>query len=71
MSTENKIKQKVTGKVFDSKLFLRLLLYSKSYKPQFITSIVAVILIALFAAIRPILLQVIIDDYITNKKYKS
>ena len=67
MLVENINKQKVTGKVFDYKLFIRLLSYSKSYRPQFITSIIAVILIALFAAIRPILLQVIIDDYITNK----
>ena len=67
MSEEINIKQKVTGKVFDSKLFIRLLSYAKSYKSQFITSIIAVILIALFAAVRPILLQVIIDDYITNK----
>ncbi len=67
MSKEIKNKQKVTGKVFEYKLFVRLISYAESYKPQFITSIIAVILIALFAAVRPILLQVIIDDYITNK----
>jgi len=37
MSTENKNKQKVSGKVFEYKLFIRLLYYAKSYKPQFIT----------------------------------
>ena len=67
MSERTKNKQKITGKVFDYKLFTRLLSYSKSYKPQFISSIASVILIAIFAAIRPVLLQVIIDDYITNK----
>ena len=67
MSTENKNNQKVSGKVFEYKLFIRLLSYARNYKPQFITSIIAVILIAIFAAVRPILLQIIIDDYITNK----
>ena len=41
--------------------------YAKGYRSQFVISVIAVILLAVFAAIRPILLKQIIDDYITNK----
>ena len=59
--------KKVTGKVFDYQLFVRLLSYAKIYRMQFVISAIAVVLLALFAAVRPVLLQQIIDDYITNK----
>jgi len=67
-STENK---KVTGKVYDYKLFARLMSFAKTYRVQFVVAVVSVILLALFAAIRPVLLQQIIDDYITNKNAKQ
>jgi ATP-binding cassette, subfamily B, multidrug efflux pump len=59
--------KKITGKVYDYKLFVRLMKYAKSYRSQFTISVISVISIAVFAAIRPILLLRIIDDYITNK----
>ena len=59
--------KKVTGKVFDYRLFSRLMKYARHYRPQFILSVVSVILIAVFAAIRPILLKDIIDEYIFSK----
>ena len=58
---------KVTGKVYDYKLFARLMHYAKRYRKQFLISAIAVILIALFAAVRPMLLKQIIDQYIVNK----
>ncbi len=64
MSKEDK---KLSGKVFDIQVFRRLMSFVKNYHFQFIISIISVILLAIFAAIRPILLQIIIDDYITNK----
>ena len=67
-STENK---KVTGKVYDYKLFARLMSFAKTYRVQFVVAVLSVILLALFAAIRPVLLQQIIDDYITNKNAKQ
>ena len=67
MSEQNKDDKKITGKVYDYKLFARLMNYAKIYKFQFTISIIAVVLLAVFAAIRPVLLQRIIDDYITNK----
>jgi len=71
MSKEKDKNKKVTGKVFDLQLFVRLLSYAKKYKTQFFVSAVAVVLLAGFAAVRPVLLQQIIDDYITNKNSKQ
>ena len=67
MSKQEGKEKKITGKVFDYQLFVRLISFAKKYKSQFIISVVSVILLALFAAVRPVLLQQIIDDYITNK----
>lgn len=58
---------KVTGKVYDYKLFARLMHYARRYRKQFLISAIAVILIALFAAVRPMLLKQIIDQYIVNR----
>ncbi len=63
---EKKIK-KISGKVFDIQVFKRLMGFVKNYRFQFYISLISVILLSLFAAIRPILLQKIIDDSIINK----
>jgi len=59
--------KKVTGKAFDFGLFKRLLTYIKHYRFQFVLTTFSVILLALLAAARPVLLKVIIDDYILHK----
>ncbi len=64
-------KQKVTGKVFDLKLFKRLLLYIKNYRFAFTIATISVLLLAMFAAVRPILLITIVDEYITQKNAKQ
>jgi len=64
---ENKEDKKVTGKVYDYKLFIRLMNYARGYQKQFVISIIAVILLAVFAAVRPVLLRQIIDEYVENK----
>jgi len=58
---------KVSGKVYDVKLFGRLMQYARAYRFQFTVSAIAVISVALFAAVRPTLLKQVIDQYITNK----
>ena len=58
---------KVSGKVYDVKLFGRLMDYARTYRFQFALSAIAVISVALFAAVRPTLLKQVIDDYISNK----
>ena len=63
--------EKVTGKAFDFKLFKRLMTYIKRYRFQFILSIASVFLLAGLAAVRPLLLKQIVDDYIINKNAKQ
>ena len=58
---------KVSGKVYDVKLFGRLMQYARAYRFQFTVSAIAVISVALFAAVRPTLLKQVIDEYISNK----
>ncbi len=67
MSKNKEENKKVIGKVYDLKLFTRLMNYARYYKLQFGISVVAVLSVALFAAVRPILLKRIIDDSIFNK----
>ena len=71
MSEQKDKNKKVTGKVFDLQLFVRLLSYAKKYRKHFFIAAISVVLLALFAAVRPVLLQQIIDDYITNKNAKQ
>jgi len=68
MSKENtKSTKKVTGKAFDAKLFIRLLQLVKKYKTPFLVAALSTILLALVAALRPWLLQQIVDNYIAHK----
>ena len=59
--------EKVTGKVFDLKLFKRLLTYIRAYRYQFLISTISVLILAALAAIYPVLLRDIVDDFIINK----
>ncbi len=67
MANKKEENKKVTGKVFDIQLFSRLMKYARNYRNQFVISFISVISLAVFSAVRPVLLQKIIDDYITNK----
>ncbi|WP_395043359.1 ABC transporter ATP-binding protein [Flavobacterium sp.] len=52
------------AKAFDITLFKRILKYTKPYKLLFYGVISAAILLSFFAALRPLLLQIIVDTYI-------
>ena len=56
-------------KIFDVSLFKRLLQYIKPYKSVFIISLVCVIGLAAFGALRPYVLQQAIDTQIAERKY--
>ncbi|WP_431158856.1 ABC transporter ATP-binding protein [Winogradskyella poriferorum] len=56
-------------KIFDVSLFKRLLQYIKPYRTVFIVSLVCVIGLAIFGALRPYILKEAIDVKIANKKY--
>ncbi len=53
-------------KIFDFALLKRVLRYAKPYKKKFITAIILSIVIAVITPIRPILIQITIDDKIAN-----
>jgi len=55
-------------KAFDTRLFKRILEYTKPYKWRYNSVIVWAILLSIFAALRPYLLKDIIDDYVMPKK---
>ena len=59
--------EKVSGKVFDLKLFKRLMSYVRRYRFQFLLSTASVLFLAGLSAVRPILLRKIVDDYIIDK----
>lgn len=56
-------------KVFDVSLFKRLLLYIKPYKLVFFVSLVCVVGLAVFGALRPYVLQQAIDNHVALKQY--
>ena len=57
--------------VFDIKLFRRLLFYIKPYRWVFVLSLVTVVGLAVFGALRPKVLQLAIDENITNQELEG
>ena len=58
------------AKAFDTHLFKRILKYTKPYKLRYYGVILFAILLSLFAALRPLFLQITIDNYIkTSSKF--
>jgi len=57
--------------VFDTKLFKRLLVYIKPYRWVFVLSLITVIGLAVFGALRPKVLQLAIDENITNQQLEG
>ena len=56
-------------KIFDVSLFKRLLQYIKPYRKVFVISLICVLGLAVFGALRPYVLQQAIDTQIALKKY--
>jgi len=54
----------VTGKAFDFSLFRRVMTYVKPYKRMFYITAILSIVLAIIALVRPLLIQITIDDYI-------
>ena len=63
--------EKVKGKIFDIKLFSKLLVFVKPYNNIFYGVMFTAILISLFSTLTPYLLKVIVDDYILVKNYEG
>jgi len=63
--------EKVKGKIFDVKLFSKLLVFVKPYNYTFYGVMFTAILISLFSTLTPYLLKVVVDDYILIKDYEG
>jgi len=62
---------KVSGKIFDLKLFSKLMVFVKPFKGTYYFVLVAAILLSLFSTLTPYLLKVTVDDYIRPKNYEG
>lgn len=54
------------AKAFDTRLFARILEYTKPYKPRFYGVIAFAVSLSVFAALRPYLLKRTVDDYVSK-----
>ncbi|MDG1337339.1 MAG: ABC transporter ATP-binding protein [Flavobacteriaceae bacterium] len=61
--------EKVKGKIFDVKLFTKLLVFVKPYNVTFYGVLTSAILISLLSTLTPYLLKVVVDDYLLLKNY--
>ncbi|MBC7643358.1 MAG: ABC transporter ATP-binding protein [Flavobacterium sp.] len=59
------------AKAFDTRLFKRILEYTKPYQFRFNSVIVFAVLLSVFSALRPYLLKQTIDDYIKTQDQKG
>lgn len=59
------------AKAFDTKLFSKILRYTKPYQKRFYGVIVFAVLLAVFAAVRPLLLANAVDEYIKPKEHSG
>ena len=63
--------EKVKGKIFDVKLFSKLLVFVKPYNNTFYGVMFTAILISLFSTLTPYLLKIVVDDYILVKNFEG
>ena len=61
--------EKVKGKIFDVKLFTKLLVFVKPYNITFYGVLTSAIIISLLSTLTPYLLKVVVDDYLLLKNY--
>ena len=59
------------AKAFDTQLFKKILRYTKPYKKRFYGVIFFAVSLAVFAAVRPLLLADAVDEYIKPKNHNG
>lgn len=60
---------KISGSIFDVKLFSKLMRFVKPFKSTYYFVLITAILLSLFSTVTPYLLKVTVDDYIRPKDY--
>ena len=63
--------EKVKGKIFDIKLFTKLLAFVRPYNITFYGVLTSAILISLLSTLTPYLLKIVVDDYLLLKNYEG
>jgi len=61
----------ISGKIFDGKLFSKLMVYVKPFKITYYFVLATAILLSFFSTLTPYLLKVTVDDYIRPKDYEG
>lgn len=62
---------KVSGKIFDIKLFKKLFVFIKPFKFTYYFVSIAAILLSVFSTLTPYLLKITVDDFIRPKNYSG
>ena len=59
--------EKISGKAFDIKIFLRLMSFAKGYKLKFYIAAISTISLAFVSAINPYIIGETVNDFVTNQ----
>ena len=62
---------KVSGKIFDVKLFGKLMVFVKPFRITYYFVLITAILLSLFSTMTPYLLKVTVDDYLRPRDYEG
>ena len=62
---------KISGKIFDVKLFSKLLVFIKPFRATYYFVLFAAILLSIFSTLTPYLLKITVDDYIRPRDYQG
>jgi len=62
---------KVSGKIFDVKLFGKLMVFVKPFRTTYYFVLITAILLSLFSTMTPYLLKVTVDDYLRPRDYEG
>ena len=65
------MKSNLKGKIFNLKLFKKLMVFVKPYSFYYRLVLITAILLSVFSIITPYLLKIIVDDYIRLKDYNG
>ncbi|MBK77771.1 MAG: antibiotic ABC transporter ATP-binding protein [Flavobacteriaceae bacterium] len=65
------MKKNLKGKIFNLKLFKKLMVFVKPYRFYYHLVLITAILLSVFSIVTPYLLKIIVDDYIRPKDYQG
>ena len=63
--------EKVSGKAFDVKIFLRLMSFASSYKLRFSIAVISTITLAFVASLNPYIISETVDDFVNNQDFQK